>query len=27
VPTTKYPYYRWADFRDFFTARCDKNKS
>ena len=27
VPTTQYPYYRWADFRDFYTARCDKNKS
>ena len=27
VPTTQYPYYRWSDFRDFFTARCDKNKN
>ena len=27
VPTTQYPYYRWADFRDFYTARCNKNKN
>ena len=22
VPTTTYPYYKWADFRQFYTARC-----
>ena len=22
VPTTTYPYYKWSDFRDFYTARC-----
>ena len=27
VPTTQYPYYRWSDFRDFYTARCEKNKN
>ena len=27
VPTTHYPYYRWTDFRDFYTARCNINKS
>ena len=27
VPTTQYPYYRWTDFRDFYTARCIINKS
>ena len=27
VPTTQYPYYRWTDFRDFYTARCNINKS
>ena len=27
VSTTQYPYYRWADFRDFYTARCNKNKN
>ena len=27
VPTTQYPYYRWSDFRDFYTARCNINKS
>ena len=24
VPTTQYPYYRWSDFRDFYTARCER---
>ena len=27
VPTTQYPYYRWADFRDFYTARCNNHKN
>lgn len=27
VPTTQYPYYRWTDFRDFYTSRCNINKS
>ena len=27
LPTTQYPYYRWSDFRSFYTARCDKNKN
>lgn len=27
VPTTQYPYYRWTDFRDFYKARCNINKS
>lgn len=27
VPTTQYPYYRWSDFRDFYTDRCNKNKN
>ena len=27
VPTTQFPYYRWTDFRDFYTARCNINKS
>jgi hypothetical protein len=27
MATTQYPYYRWSDFRDFYTARCDKNKN
>ena len=27
VPTNQYPYYRWTDFRDFYTARCNINKS
>ena len=22
VPTTQYPYYRWSDFREFYTKRC-----
>ena len=24
VATTQYPYYRWADFRQFYMARCEK---
>ena len=24
VPTTTYPYYKWSDFRQFYTARCDR---
>ena len=27
MATTQYPYYRWSDIRDFYTARCDKNKN
>jgi hypothetical protein len=27
MATTQYPYYCWSDFRDFYTARCDKNKN
>ena len=23
LPSDLYPYYRWADFKSFFTARCD----
>ena len=23
VPTDNYPYYKWSDFRQFYTARCD----
>lgn len=26
VPTTQYPYYKWSDFRDFYTARCNSIK-
>ena len=26
VPTTLYPYYKWSDFRSFYTARCDSVK-
>ena len=22
VPTSQYPYYKWTDFRDFYTKRC-----
>ncbi len=24
VPTTQWPYYRWTDFRDFYTKRCQQ---
>ena len=24
VPTDTYPYYKWSDFRQFYTARCSK---
>ena len=24
VPTDNFPYYKWTDFRDFYTARCNK---
>lgn len=27
VPTENYPYYKWSDFRQFYTARCNKAKS
>ena len=23
VPTTTFPYYKWTDFRNFYTKRCD----
>ena len=26
VPTTMAPYYKWKDFRDFYTARCNSVK-
>ena len=26
VPTTQYPYYEWADFREFYTKRCNSVK-
>lgn len=26
VPTTNYPYYKWADFRKFYTDRCNSVK-
>jgi hypothetical protein len=26
VPTTQYPYYKWSDFRDFYTTRCNNAK-
>ncbi len=26
VETSQYPYYRWTDFRDFYTKRCDSVK-
>jgi len=26
VETTQYPYYRWTDFRDFYTKRCNSVK-
>ena len=26
VPTNQYPYYKWSDFRSFYTARCDSVK-
>lgn len=26
VPTDNYPYYRWSDFRQFYTARCQSVK-
>ena len=27
VPTTQYPYYRWSDFRDFYTQRIQNSLS
>ena len=24
VPTDNYPYYKWSDFRQFYTSRCNK---
>ena len=24
VPTTQYPYYKWSDFKKFYTERCNK---
>ena len=26
VPTNSYPYYKWSDFRNFYTARCNSVK-
>ena len=26
LPTDNYPYYKWSDFRQFYTARCNANK-
>ena len=26
VPTDCYPYYKWTDFRDFYTQRCNSVK-
>ena len=26
MATNQFPYYRWADFRQFYTERCDKHK-
>ena len=26
IATDMFPYYRWNDLRDFYTARCDSNK-
>jgi hypothetical protein len=26
VPTTNYPYYKWSDFRQFYTNRCNSVK-
>jgi len=26
VPTDQYPYYRWADFKQFYTTRCNNVK-
>ena len=26
VPTTMFPYYKWSDFRDFYTNRCNTIK-
>ena len=26
VPTDNYPYYKWSDFRQFYTARCNSVK-
>lgn len=26
VPTTQFPYYKWSDFRQFYTARCNSVK-
>ena len=25
LPSDNYPYYKWSDFRQFYTARCDSN--
>ena len=27
VPTNNFPYYKWSDFRQFYTARCNSVKS
>lgn len=24
VPTTSYPYYKWSDFKNFYSERCNK---
>ena len=26
LTTDNYPYYKWSDFRQFYTARCNANK-
>lgn len=26
LPTTQYPYYKWSDFRQFYTTRCNSVK-
>jgi hypothetical protein len=25
LPTDNFPYYKWEDFKKFFTDRCDRN--
>ena len=25
VPTDNFPYYKWEDFKKFYTDRCDRN--
>ena len=26
VPTDQYPYYKWSDFKQFYTTRCNSVK-